>query len=150
MPFSQQGGSGGSSQAGFKIGYDQITANVTIASTTESAGTTVISAAAHTFDGALVRCEFFAPLIQTSTSASQLVVSLFESSTQIARLGFVQNAGAASSGNGVLFAFYFTPTAASHTYTVTAFSTVGTNGVISAGSGGTAGNAPAYVAFFKA
>jgi hypothetical protein len=136
----------------FRIGYDQITGTVNIASTTEATGTTIISAAAHTFDGTLVRCEFFCSLIQSgTTAASQTVVSLFEGATQITRLAFIQTPAAAVMGVPIFASFYFTPTAASHTYTITAFSTnVTGTPAISAGAGGTATNPPAYVAFYKA
>lgn len=154
------GSSGGVAAAvtppGFEIGYDQRTSSVSIISTTESAGTAVISAAAHTFDGAAVIVEFFAPSIvmpQATTSTNFILFSLFEGATQIARLANVQLqdlASAQSMSVPVCARLRFTPTAASHTYTVTAFvnSTTGSPGV-NAGAGGTGIYAPAFLRFTK-
>lgn len=137
---------------GFEIGYDQITSPVNVASTTEATGTTVITCGAHTFDGGLVLATFWCPfLTQGSNAGVSVTVSLFEGATQITRLAVQSTAGtaiqAANPGTGM---FRFTPTAASHTYTVTAFasSTTGTPQV-GAGAGGTAAYAPAFIRFTK-
>lgn len=144
---AQVGIAGGASTIGFEIGYDQITANVTVSSTIESAGTTVISCAPHTFDGAAVLVEFFFN-IQNGTN-SPVTVSLFEGSTQITRLcEFIPP----TTGNlGMMMSgwYRFTPTAASHTYTVTAFHSGVNNGGIVAGNGGTGGEPPAFIRFTK-
>ena len=138
---------------GFEIGYDQITSPVNVVSTTEATGTTIITCAAHTFDGSAVICEFFTPSVHQPTAAvgNVVVISLFESSTQVSRLGesFTFET-AASSSNSLVGKFRFTPTAGSHTYTVTAFasSTTGTP-LIQAGALGTAALPPAYVRFTK-
>lgn len=142
MPFSQSGGSTGSGSAGFEIGYDQITSPVSVTATTEAAGTTVISCAAHTFDGSAVFVTFFAASVSGGGACN---VSLFEASTQITELAD-SNPGA--SGNPITGMFRFTPTAGSHTYTVTAFRTV-SNATIQAGSGGTAGFPPCFIRFTK-
>ncbi len=136
---------------GFEIGYDQITGNVNIVSTTEATGTTIITCAAHTFDGAPVLAEFFSPIVVTgTTSSSQVVISLFEAATQITRLGILQTPAGVQNDIPFIGCFRFTPTAASHTYTVTAFTTnVTGTPLVGAGSGGTAGNAPSYMRFTK-
>jgi hypothetical protein len=148
------GGGGGSAATspGFEIGYDQITASVTVASTTEATGTTIISAAAHTFDGALVLAHFFAPLGQVNTIVGgTMTVSLFEGATQIARFGaVVQPAGGGANIDNPFTGFIrFTPTAASHTYTVTAFNGGGGTGIIGAGVGGTGAYTAAFLRFTK-
>ena len=133
---------------GFEIGYDQITANVTVSATTESAGTSVIAAAAHTFDGGAVMAQFFAPVIVTANAAGATVtVLLFEGATQIGRFGQLEASGAVidSAFSGWL---RFTPSAASHTYTVTAIQ-AGGNGTIICGAGGTATYMPAFLRFTK-
>lgn len=152
MPFitGGGGGAGGPTSPGFEIGYDQITAPVTVSSTTEATGTTVITAAAHTFDGAPVIAEFFAPAVSAAAATNgTVIISLFESTTQISRLGAVTNNAVA----GVIdvpccLQLRFTPTAASHTYTVTAFEANG-NATITAGALGTGAYSPAYLRFLK-
>lgn len=138
---------------GFEISYTQITGNVNVASTTEATGTTIISPGAITFDGTLVLVHLFCFAVQVDTSAAgdAVVLSLFEGATQITRMARADTVITTAGTNYNVNAFYhFTPTAASHTYTITAFatSTTGTPKVI-AGSGGTGGSAPSFVRFTK-
>ncbi len=135
---------------GYEIGYDQITSPVSITATAEASGNTVISCAAHTFDGAPVMAEFFSPAIDAGAGAGAfVVVCLFESTTEIGRLAVVQGPAA---GNGTtapgIGKLRFTPSAGSHTYTVKAFR-ITANGSIEAGAGGTATDVPAYMRFTK-
>lgn len=155
MPVISGGGGGvaPSSIAGYEISYTQITASVNIVSTTEATGTTILSPGAVTFDGGLVLVEFFAPLIITDTTAINdvVTVSLFEGATQITRFGAAVVQSTSVQDILPFYARYrFTPTAAAHTYTVTAFSstTTGTPRVL-AGAGGTAAYPPAFVRFSK-
>jgi hypothetical protein len=142
------GGSGSGSGAGRELGYDQITA---IASTTEATGTTIIACAAHSFDGAAVVCEF-SGLLSTSSVATNHTICLFEGGTEIGRLGATVLAVAAVDFFPLRLSFRFTPTAASHTYTVTAFTnnSTGTQAAIQCGALGTASGPPTYVRFTKA
>lgn len=137
---------------GYEIGYAQITANVNIVSTTEATGTTIISPGALTFDGAPVLVEFYGIIVTDSNAVGDFVeVSLFEGATQISRLAILKVLVAGvTMVQTVKGSLRFTPTAGSHTYTVTgvAASTTGTPAV-AAGSGGASGNAPAYIRFAK-
>lgn len=138
---------------GFEIGYTQITAGVNVVSTTESSGTTIISPGALTFDGGLVLVEFFSPEFTMPTAAVDniLAVSLFEGATQITRLATAHTYATAAPRAHTPNGFYrFTPSAASHTYTVTAFvsSTTGTPAVLG-GAGGTGALPPAFIRFTK-
>ena len=144
---------------GYEIGYDQITSPVNVTSTTESSGTTIISCAAHTFDGGAVICSFSTdrivlPNAGGSGTPNYVIVSLFEGSTQITRLAFALtasgDAGYATGQLPAVGAYRFTPSAGSHTYTISACasSTTGTPN-IQAGSGGTGGDAPCFCRFTK-
>ncbi len=136
---------------GFEIGYDEITATVNVASTTESSPTTIITCAAHTFDGSPVICEFYTPRIITPQLASSFViVSLWESTTQIGRLVLALTPAAANMQIGGTWQRRFTPSAGSHTYLIRAHAS-STNGTpsVNAGAGGTATDFPAFVRFTK-
>jgi hypothetical protein len=79
------------------------------------------------------------------------MVSLFEGATQIGRLVVVNSWIVTTQPRLPLNGFLrFTPSAASHTYTITAFanSTTGTPS-IQAGAGGTGASVPAFVRFTK-
>jgi hypothetical protein len=137
---------------GFEIGYTPITANVNIVSTTEATGTTIISPGALTFDGTLVLCEFSGIIsVDTALGGDATIISLFEGATQITRLcQFISVSTTTQQSVTVNGKFRFTPTAASHTYTITAFSTSATGTPkVNAGAGSTGGNPPAFVRFTK-
>lgn len=147
-------GSGGSSSPGFEIGYDQVTAPVTVASTTEATGTTLITCAAHVFDGSAVLVTFCCEMVQFGSQLNNPIVwSLFEGATQITELGQAISPTGAGTAAAVPVAslFRFTPTAASHTYTVTVFagSVAGTAPVFQAGAGGVGARPPMFVRFTK-
>lgn len=132
---------------GYEIGYDQITSNVTVSGTSGSP-TTVISCAAHTFDGAPAFAFFSAPIVGSAVNDS-IVVVLFESTTA---LGVLAQYSAGSGGANIPGAIgvRFTPTSGSHTYTVKAWR-VSANGTIFAGAGGSVSTYyPCFIRFTKA
>jgi hypothetical protein len=139
-------------QPGQEIGYDQITASVTVASSTEASGTTIISCAEHAFDGGPVLVQFCAPFIQPPATAGGdfVVVCLFEGATQITRLNAVQNPTSPSQMAAPTTSTYrFTPSAGRHTYTVTAFWSGHSGGSVGCGVGGTGAYSPAFIRFTK-
>ena len=142
---------------GYQLNYTEITTGVNVTSTTESSGTTIISPGAITFDGGAVMVRFFSFCKAPQGGATALVVSLFEGSTQISRIAFCEPVISGGTGSPVVSyvgslvgEYHFTPSAGSHTYTITAHvsTTTGTP-AIQAGSGGTAGTPPAFVRFTK-
>lgn len=136
--------------AGYEFGYDAITSDVTVSATSESSGTTVITCAAHTFDGGPVWAHFFCEeTIMGSGASNFLVISLFEGSTQIARLANYFSSLTQTLVTPCNGWFRFTPSAGSHTYSITAYRN-NANCTIKAGSGGTAASPPAFVRFLKA
>lgn len=136
---------------GFAMGYTQIVSPVTIASTTEATGTTILSPGALTFDGSPWIVEFFGLCGGTATAAGAfLEVNLFEGATQITRLAEVQNPAASAIAVPTRTAYQFTPTAGAHTYTVTAFKGANwTTALVNCGAAGTGGYPPAFVRFTK-
>ena len=134
---------------GYEFGYDQITANVTVTSSNPAAADTIISCAAHTFDGSPVLAEFWTPGIQPPLS-SDLTIALYEGGTQLTWLFQAQGAAGAIPtvfpGGGQ---YKFTPTAGSHTYTVGGFWAGSGNGRINAGAGGSGNSPPAFIRFTK-
>lgn len=138
---------------GYEIGYAQLTTSTNIASTTEASGTSLFAPGALTFDGGAVMVEVWAIACTVDTGATQdfVIASIFESTTQIARIAWIQTLVTGFTSSEVFTGKYrFTPSVGSHTYTITAFasSTTGTPKLV-AGSGGTAGYPPAFVRFTK-
>ncbi len=137
---------------GFEIGYDQITSGVNVTGTAEATPTTIITCAAHTFDGAPVLAQFFSPQVAMPTGTnSTLGISLWEGSTELGAMGFKRTDLTAAQDYHVISAFYrFTPSAASHTYLLRAWVSVTTGTPsIGAGAGGVGANVPAFLRFTK-
>lgn len=139
------GGGGGGSQ---EIAYGQVTTNMLITDTSESTGTALITAGPAAYSGAPVIAEFYCAYLQGPTTlGGTTTITLFEGTTEITRLiltaCYVSGLHTASSAYG---AFRFTPSAATHTYSICGFAstTAGTPQII-AGAGGTATYAPAYL-----
>ncbi len=138
---------------GFEFGYDQITGTVSVASIDGLNPTTIISCAAHTFDGATVLCQVYCVAVGFDTAAvnDRVLISLWEGATELGRLIRVPtvetSAQALATYEGWL---RFTPTAAAHTYTVAAFASSLTGGPsIQAGAGGVGNLVPSFVRFTK-
>lgn len=149
LPVWQTPGAGG---GGGEIGYDQITAPVTVSSTTEATGTTIITCASHTFDGSPVIVQFFSPSVEAFGASNGFVaISLFESTTeQVGQIAFLQLNAATPLISSLSGWARFTPTAGAHTYLITAFKGgAGVTAMVNAGVGGTAAYAPAYCRFTK-
>ncbi len=137
---------------GFEVGYAQITTGVNLTDTSEATATALITCTA-TFDGGPVIVQAFSYSVSMDTAnvGDTIVFSLFEGSTQITRLWNAKSATTTTNNRVPMNAFYrFTPSAASHTFklTATVTSTTGTPNM-NAGSGGTAGAPPAFLRFTK-
>lgn len=133
---------------GYEVARAQITSNANVTDTLESTATALITVTA-TFPGVPVYAEFYAEGVSTGTASTPFVViTLFEGSTEITRLGAVQSPSSAVTTAPMCARYKFTPSAASHTYKVCGFvnSATGTPAII-AGAGGTATPAPAYLRF---
>lgn len=137
---------------GYEWGVDT-GSGAAVTSTSESAGTTVLACAAHTFDGNPAVLHFYAPEVQTPTSAAAtLTVCLFEGATQIGEIGvFYSEAASGQIVTGNTLEYRFTPTAGAHTYTISAFVSAnsGAPGVYG-GAGGTGTKVPISARFLKA
>lgn len=133
---------------GYVFGYDQITAPVTQSSTTEATPTALIACAAHVFDGGAVMLEVFFPDANPQGTPGFCRVVVFEGATEIGRLGQIQNDAGANVQGPFIGKIRFTPTAASHTYTIGAYGSAATT-IFTAGVGGTGAYGPGYAQFTK-
>ncbi len=136
--------------AGYEINYTAATSPISVTDSAEATATALLSPGAITFDGAAVIVEFFCADVQVPGGVNDLVIgSLFEGSTQITRFFYITNEVAAVTENMPVCAKYrFTPSAGSHTYKFTAYSSGGA-GVLGAGNGGTGGLPPTFIRFTK-
>lgn len=135
------------------VAYQEFTSVINVASTTESSGTTIVTAPAFTADGtSSYWIEFYADVSTPTTGAGSFTIcSIFEGATQIGRITDLRSPTAGQVQQTQIGRRKLTPTAASHTYSITAFSssTTGTPQVI-AGAGGTSTFVPGYICIEKA
>lgn len=128
------------------VGYDQITAPVTVASAV-APGTTIITCAAHTFDGNPVWLNVWSPSWQPA-GGDAFIACLVESGVVISHIGVRESDNSGTFDPADLW-FRFTPSAGSHSYVVSCLK-VTTNGTWGAGTGSGGAQAPSFVSFTKA
>jgi hypothetical protein len=123
--------------------YAEVTSDVTITATTEATADTVVTAPSVTFNGTTkLEIEFFAPYI-TTYSGQTLTLVLYDGSSSIGKLGFFCNTAGYLTAGGVLKRV-LTPSAASHTYSIRAYTDSG-HGDIIGGSGGAGNVVPGFI-----
>jgi hypothetical protein len=128
-----------------ELDYAQITAPGTITGTSIGTATTILSGNAVTYSGTQrVRIEVFIPAITQATGGTSVVVNLYDNGT---RSALMCNPIAPYSAP-LYFVWYETPSAATHTFSVRAFSTAGT-GTWQAGLPFGASAPPAFIRITK-
>lgn len=137
----------------YQFDYKQITANVTVAGTSEGSPTTIMTGNAVTYDGSTkVRVRFVASSITTAAVAGGYVqVFAVDGATILGTLAVRVSSGATAGDEPVAGEFDWTPSAAAHTVTIKAHrdaSAIGTAAVI-AGAGGSGTRTPAFLEIVK-
>ncbi len=128
---------------GFELDYVQITSGVNITATTDATANSVIDGNAVSFDGSTrIKIEFWT-LSATAAASGELVVVLYDGSTDLGRLAELQSAGSSAHDTALYGVRFLTPSNASHTFHIKAWTTTGTS-IINAGAGGAGVNFPAW------
>ena len=134
---------------GYEWDFDQATSDLNPTATTEGTAQTAVTGNAVTYDGSPVIAHFVCSDAQADASAGAiLIVLLYEGATVIGRLAIVQSPTAAGDRKPISPEYRFTPSAASHTYSVKAYVTTGT-GALRAGAGGSGNSAPMFMRITK-
>lgn len=134
---------------GYQLAYVEFTSPVTVNASSEATAVDVVSSGSVAYDGTPVLIQFFSPQVLIGTT-DRVTVVLQDGATLLGTMGVtVFNTAAATMGNPMLLARKLTPSAASHTYKVTAFRTTN-NGTINAGSAGTGTYVPGFIRVTKA
>lgn len=130
--------------SGLELAYTEYTSNVTISATVEASATTIVTAPALDLDGQAILVEFFCPRLDVADTADDVLLTLWDGSTDLGRLGWHIVTGADLSFP-VMLARKVSPTVGQHTYSVRGWK-VGAGGAIAnAGSGGSGGLLPGYL-----
>jgi len=131
---------------GSELAYVEFTADVSVVATTAAGATTIVTAAAVTFDGSTaVWVEFQAARVETSSvTAIPSIIDLWDGASDLGILGSVLNAT-----NAIATPFSrarrLTPSSGSHTFSVRGWQPSGGPYVIRAGAGGAGVNLPGHI-----
>lgn len=124
--------------SGLELAYVEFTANVTITATSEASATTIVTAPALDLDGQAILVEFFCPRLDVADTADDVLITLWDGSTDLGRLGWHIVTGADLSFP-VHLARKITPSKGQHTYSVRGWKVGAGSAVANAGTG-TAGS----------
>lgn len=139
--------------AGKELDYVQITSPVSITGTTEGTAQTVVTGTSVAYDGStIIEIEFYAQYAEVEdASGASLIVLLYDGATVLGRLATITNVAAAALRVPLCLKRRLTPSAASHSYVIKAYTTVASaNAAIGAGAGGTGAGLPAFLRITRA
>jgi hypothetical protein len=129
---------------GYEWDYKQITSDVSIpGSLSEGTAVSVIVGNSVSFDGSRVRVEFVSPLVSPGGGGTGIRLVFLRDSTV---LGIFQHPLA----NSVAAVMFDTPSAGTHSYSITAWADTSNAGGVSAGPGGSGTRLPAFLRVTKA
>lgn len=134
---------------GLELAYTEFTSDVTIAATVEGSATTIVTAAALDLDGQAIDVEFYCPRLDVPDAADDVLLTLWDGSTDIGRLGWLIMTGGDWSGP-VRLARKITPSKGLHTYSIRGWHVGATNATAKAGSGGTGSLLPGFIRVSRA
>jgi hypothetical protein len=123
--------------AGSELDYVAFTGAVNITATTEGTANTIVTGSSVAYDGStVVYLEFFAPETFLDAASRQITLVLYDGSSAIGVMGRIfGGTGHANARIPVLVSRRFTPSNASHTYSIRAFTNAGTQQVNGGASG---------------
>lgn len=136
-----------SSMPGYELDYVPFTAPVSITATTEAGANTVVTGSSIAYDGStVVLIEFYAPFgVTQPTAAAQLFVDLWDGATDLGHLALLRTPTSATGFDAPIYvARRLTPSNASHSYVIKAWTSSGT-GSVNAGVGGVAATLPGFI-----
>ena len=133
-----------------ELGYSQITSNVTVSSTTESAGTTVIPAMTVVSDGSPLSIEFFCSRVNIVAhgSGNYCLFNVVIDGTTLGRMGVLFNSATTALEMPAHLSYRTTLSAGSHTVAVTAMR-YNANCVVNANGTAVGAEMPAFLRVSK-
>lgn len=132
---------------GQELAYNEVTANVTVAGTTEATATALITASSITFVGSTpILIEYYCPRWQKLIAGASLSTAyLYQDGATMGLLGLHLNSGGAGAGMPAYFARRLTPTPGAHVYSIRASCTAANDFQFTAGAGGAGSFLPAFI-----
>jgi hypothetical protein len=136
---------------GYEFDYVQITSPVAITATSGATANTVVTGNAVTYDGStVVLLHFYAPNAYTANlNPVDMEFWLYDGSSEIGRLGTIRSVSTNRALQFIKLERRFTPSAAAHTYSIRASQGSSTAGQVTAGSGGSGNDMPAFIRITK-
>lgn len=124
-----------SANASPEISYSEKVSAFTTTAVTEGTAVAVVDSVAATYDGSPVLVHFYSPAVYHSVALAEVIFTLWEGASVKGIIGRVVS-DAASDGDAASLWYRFTPSAASHTYTIKAHGNVAGTCTVQAGAGG--------------
>lgn len=134
---------------GLELAYTEFTSDVTIAATVEASATTIVTAASLDLDGQAINVEFYCPRLDVPDAADDVLLTLWDGSTDLGRIGWAIMTGGDLSVP-VKCERKITPTVGQHTYSIRGWHVGATNATAKAGSGGTGSLLPGFIRISRA
>lgn len=128
---------------GLELAYVEYS-TVTISATVEASATTIVTAPALDLDGQAILVEFFCPRLDVADTADDVLITLWDGTTDLGRLGWHIVTGA-DLAFPVHLSRKITPTIGSHTYSIRGWKVGAGSAVANAGTGGTGSLLPGFV-----
>lgn len=132
-----------------ELAYTEYTANVTISATVEASATTIVTASSLDLDGQAILVEFYCPRLDVADTADDVLLTLWDGSTDLGRLSW-QIVTGADIAWPVHLARKITPTVGSHTYSVRGWKVGAGSAVANAGSGTSGSLLPGFIRVSRA
>jgi len=125
--------------------YGEKTSVTGVTATVEASADTHIAGASVAYDGSEVCIEFYSPSGQPQATANCILyIVLFEDGSPIGVLSEVRTGNNSSMSAPIFARRFMTPSAASHTYSIRAYTTSGTS-YLYGGAGGAGNRMPSYL-----
>lgn len=127
-----------------EVGYQEFTSSKNVTATAEGSADLIVTLPAIDYEAVPHELFFFSPRVTPVASGVVLRFVLEDSTTVIGHLGRVEINASGTSAVPVHLPYRFTPTAASHTYNIRAYTASGT-AAVEAGAGGSGTLLPGFI-----
>ena len=133
------------------LDYKEVTTPQTSTATTAAAATAIITGNAVTYDGStIVAVEFYAGAVQHSAANALVLLNLYDGATDLGIIARLATSATAATADFVSAKRQLTPSAAAHTYSIRAWTTIAGTITAAIGAGGPATDLPMFMRITKA
>jgi len=135
---------------GFEYDYKEVTVPATSVAVTSATATAILTGNAVTYDGAtLVVIKFYCGALQHTVANALVLLNLYDGATDLGMIARIATSSTAGTSTAVFAPRRLTPSAAAHTYSVRAWTTVAGTVTAAVGAGGAGIDLPMFMQITK-